>query len=89
MKKVLILGGTGYIGTNLALYLCDAYDVTVTGRENINEILNQNKNIKFLKLRLNDLHLINEIVDIYDIFIMLIPNIQPHNKVPNNEYELE
>ena len=89
MKKVLILGGTGYIGTNLALYLCNAYDVTVTGRENTNEILNQNKNIKFLKLRLNDSHLINEIVDIYDIFIMLIPNIQPHNKVPNNKYELE
>ena len=89
MKKVLILGGTGYIGTNLALYLCNAYDVTVTGRENTNGILNQNKNIKFLKLRLNDSHLINEIVDIYDIFIMLIPNIQPHNKVPNNKYELE
>lgn len=89
MKKVLILGGTGYIGTNLALYLCNKYDVTVTGRENTNEILIQNKNIKFLKLRLSDLHLINEIVDIYDIFIMLIPNIQPHNKVPNDEYELE
>jgi len=89
MKKVLILGGTGYIGTNLALYLCNEYDVTVTGRENINEILNQNNNIKFLKLKLNDLHLINDIVDIYDIFIMLIPNTQPHNKVPNNEYELE
>jgi UDP-glucose 4-epimerase len=89
MKKVLILGGTGYIGTNLAVYLCNEYDVTVTGRENINKILNQNNNIKFLKLKLSDLHLINDIVDIYDIFIMLIPNTQPHNKVPNNEYELE
>jgi len=89
MKKVLILGGTGYIGTNLALYLCNKYDVTVTGRENTNEILIQNKNIKFLKLRLSDLHLINDIVDIYDIFIMLIPNTQPHNKVPNDEYEVE
>ena len=89
MKKVLILGGTGYIGTNLALYLCNAYDVTVTGRENTNEILNQNKNIKFLKLRLNDLHLINDIVDLYDIFIMLIPNTQPHSKAPTDKYDIE
>lgn len=89
MKKVLILGGTGYIGTNLALYLCNDYDVTVTGRKNANKILSKNKNINFLKLNLSDFHLINDIVDIYDIFIMLIPNTQPHNKVPNNEYELE
>jgi len=89
MKKVLILGGTGYIGTNLALYLCNDYDVTVTGRENTNKILSKNKNINFLKLKLSDFNLINDIVDIYDIFIMLIPNTQPHNKVPNNEYELE
>jgi len=89
MKKVLILGGTGYIGTNLALYLCNAYDVTVTGRENTNEILNKNKNINFLKLRLSDLNLINKIVDLYDIFILLIPNTQPHNKVFSVKYELE
>ena len=89
MKKVLILGGTGYIGTNLALYLCNEYEVTVTGRKNTNKILSKNKNINFLKLKLSDAQLINDIADIYDIFIMLIPNTQPHNKVPDKEYELE
>jgi len=89
MKKVLILGGTGYIGTNLALYLCNEYEVTVTGRKNTNKILSKNKNINFLKLKLSDVQLINDIADIYDIFIMLIPNTQPHNKVPDKEYELE
>jgi len=89
MKKVLILGGTGYIGTNLALYLCNEYEVTVTGRKNTNQILIQNKNIKFLKLRLSDLRLISDIIDLYDIFVMLIPNTQPHSEAPTDKYDIQ
>jgi UDP-glucose 4-epimerase len=78
MKKVLILGGTGYIGTNLAINLTKFYDVTVTGRKDLNIFLQKHSNIKFLKLKLSNTEIIKSIVENYDIFIMLIPNLQPH-----------
>ena len=78
MKKVLILGGTGYIGTNLAIYLSEFYDITVTGRSNLNIFLQKHSNIKFLKLKLSNTEIIKSIVENYDVFIMLIPNLQPH-----------
>ena len=78
MKKVLILGGTGYIGTNLAIYLSEFYDITVTGRSTTNSFLQKYSKIKFKTLKLSDKDQIKSIVKNFEVFVLLIPNRQPH-----------
>jgi len=87
MKKVLILGGTGYIGTNLAIYLSEFYDITVTGRRNLNVILQKYSKIKFKSLQLSDRGELKSIVKHFDIFVLLIPNRQPNqvNKILDDD----
>jgi UDP-glucose 4-epimerase len=78
MKKVLILGGTGYIGTNLAIYLSEFYDITVTGRSTTNSFLQKYSKVKFKTLKLSDKDEIKSIVKNFEVFVLLIPNRQPH-----------
>jgi UDP-glucose 4-epimerase len=87
MKKVLILGGTGYIGTNLAIYLSEFYDITVTGRSKLNIFLQNNPKIKFKKFTLSNLDMHKSIVEHFDVFILLIPNQQPNRarKIVNDD----
>ena len=87
MKKILILGGTGYIGTNLAIYLSEFYDITVTGRNNLNNLLQKYSKMKFKALQLSDMNELKSIVKNFDVFILLIPNRQPHqvNKVVDDD----
>jgi UDP-glucose 4-epimerase len=87
MKKVLILGGTGYIGTNLAIYLNEFYDITVTGRNHLNIFLQKYSKIKFKALKLSDRTQLELIVKDFEVFILLIPNRQPHqvNKIVDDD----
>lgn len=87
MKKVLILGGTGYIGTNLAIYLSEFYDITVTGRSDLNIFLQKYSEIKFKPLKLSDRNNLKLLVKDFDVFILLIPNRQPHqaNKIIDHD----
>lgn len=89
MKKILLLGGTGYIGTNLSLHLSATYDVTVTGRVKNNKILNETKNINFLDFTLRNLSRMDELINSFEVFVMLIPNTQPHYKIIDNNYDIE
>ena len=55
MKKVLITGGAGFIGSHLTEFLSKKYSVTVLDNlSHGNKILNMNKNIKFVNGDIRD-----------------------------------
>ena len=64
-KNIIITGGAGFIGTNIARTLADDNNVTViddlsTGKiENIQDLINENK-IKFIKGSITDLDLLKK-----------------------------
>jgi len=64
-KNIIITGGAGFIGTNLARTLADDNNVTIiddlsTGKiENIQDLINENK-IKFIKGSITDLDLLKK-----------------------------
>jgi len=85
MKKVLILGGTGYLGSNIATSLSSYCYVTITGRKSVKSyFLNifQDKNIIFETTDLLDLNKIFALIDVNEYVIFTIPNIQPHQSRP-------
>ena len=81
MKKILILGGTGYLGLNIASSLSLFCSVTVTGRNYLHSnVFNflQEKNINFEQVSILNLRRIFSMIDKNDCIIVAIPNTQPH-----------
>jgi nucleoside-diphosphate-sugar epimerase len=61
-KKVLILGGTGFIGINLSLFLLKRkYNITVVSKNKPKKI-NKIKNIKYISLNLNNHKRVKEVI---------------------------
>ena len=85
MKKVIIFGGTGYLGTNLALSLSEKFKVTVTGRKDVApflKVLLNSKNVHIEKIEIRDLRRAYSLVDQNDCIVYAVPNIQPHQVRP-------
>lgn len=85
MKKLLIVGGSGYLGTNLAVSLSEKYNVTVTGRHSLTPFFKElfsNKNISYHKIDIRNLTEIYSVIDQNDDIIYAVPNIQPHQVKP-------
>jgi len=85
MKKVIIFGGTGYLGTNLALSLSEKFKVTVTGRKDVApflKVLLNSKNVNIEKIEIMDLRRAYSLVDQNDFIVYAVPNIQPHQVRP-------
>jgi UDP-glucose 4-epimerase len=85
MKKIIIFGGTGYLGTNLALSLSEQFKVTVTGRRDVApflKILLNNKKIHIEKLEIGNLREAYSLIDQNDCIVYAVPNIQPHQIRP-------
>lgn len=85
MKKIIIFGGTGYLGTNLALSLSEQFKVTVTGRRDVGPFLNilfDTKKVQIEKLQISNLRNAYSLIDQNDFIVYAVPNIQPHQIRP-------
>lgn len=85
MKKIIIFGGTGYLGTNLALSLSEKFKITVTGRKDVApflKVLLNSKNVHIEKIEIRDLHKAYSLIAQNDCIVYAVPNIQPHQVRP-------
>lgn len=85
MKKIIIFGGTGYLGTNLALSLSEQFKVTVTGRRDVAvflKVLLNSKNVHIEKIEISKLSGAYSLIDQNDYIVYAVPNIQPHQVRP-------
>lgn len=83
MTKGLIVGGTGYLGFNIANSLSNSYSFTLTGRKPINHQLQEfldSKTITFSQAEIVRTRRIFELIDVNDLIIFCVPNTQPHQK---------
>ena len=85
MKKLIIFGGTGYLGANLATRLSKKFDVTVTGKHALVPFFKElfsNENISHHRIDIRKLAEIYSLIDQNDYIIYAVPNTQPHQIKP-------
>mgnify|MGYP001437734175 CR=1 FL=1 len=71
MKKILLIGGGGYVGSRLVDYLKLNYEVTVYDLFIYGDTINENKSVFKIKGDIRDLNLLKEIIPKHEIIIHL------------------
>lgn len=86
MKKCLLIGGAGFIGTNLSLCLADAgYDVTVcdcVGHEAVPTVLS---GFKYIQANYFEQDIEDSLLRQQDMVILLISSVSPNSSMANPE----
>ena len=84
MKKILLIGGSGFLGKELALKLSKSYKVTATKRKvNLKRI---NKNLNYLQLDCTNFTQCKKIIINYDIVINSAAILNGKN--PNEDFKI-
>ena len=84
MKKILLIGGSGFLGKELALKLSKSYKVTATKRKvNLKKI---NKNLNYLQLDCTNFTQCKKIIRNYDIVINSAAILNGKN--PNEDFKI-
>ena len=71
MKKILLIGGGGYVGSRLVDYLKLNYEVTVYDLFIYGDTINENKSVFKIKGDIRDVNLLKEIIPKHEIIIHL------------------
>ncbi len=71
MKKILLIGGGGYVGSRLVDYLKLNYEVTVYDLFIYGDTINEDKSVFKIKGDIRDLNLLKEIIPKHEIIIHL------------------
>jgi UDP-glucose 4-epimerase len=85
VKRVLILGGTGYLGSNIALHLSNYCSITVAGRKSLNPYFCdsfEENSVNFQQVNISHLHEVFKLINRNDYIIFAVPNTQPHQSRP-------
>ena len=82
--KCLLLGGSGFIGSNLALALSSSHEVTVTGLSRDYDV----KGVNYLQLDFTNCNDFTDIIRDYDMIIHLISTIIPSDDLSNINKEI-
>ena len=80
-KRILIFGGSGYLGTHIALGLSDFFPITITGRRTLHPEISsklRKSNINYSLFESEQTRIAYNLISDHDIIIVLIPNTQPN-----------
>lgn len=86
MAKCLLIGGAGFVGTNLSVCLADAgHDVTVCDRVGCDSIAPQIRPFEYRKANYFEQMLDDELLKRQDIVVLLISSVNPDSSMANPE----
>lgn len=86
MKKCLLIGGAGFVGTNLSLNLADkGYDVTVCDCVKESALSSQMQSLKYIKSNYFKQQMDDDLLRQQDMVVLLISSVNPDSSMANPE----
>lgn len=86
MKKCLVIGGAGFVGTNLSMNLAGkGYDVTICDCVEGSMCSSRIQNLKYIKLNYFKQKIDDGLLRQQDMVILLISSVNPDSSMANPE----
>lgn len=86
MKRCLLIGGAGFVGTNLSLCLAGAgYEVTICDCIEADKLPRQVRDLNYIKLNYFKQQMEDELLRQQDMVVLLISSVNPDSSMANPE----